>query len=246
VLGGGRPMVAALRYGGFTTETSGSLRDAGRRLRRQRFEGIVINAGYDDARSMVADLRMRTDVPIIVVSNSESRVQPIECLNAGADDYMSGSFDAEELVARLRAVMRRTEQIEEVAPIITDDFTIDLADRQILRKDGSEIILSPTEWKVVETLVRRADHLVTREELLASVWGPDAIEKTQYLRVYMAGIRHKLEPSQAEPRYFVTVPGLGLRFVTKRETCHHTTDDPQPKMQAEPSPLMEAHDNAPP
>jgi len=233
VLGGGRPMVAALRYGGFTTETSGSLRDAGRRLRRQRFAGIVINAGHDDACAMVADLRIRTDVPIIVVSNSESRLQPIECLNAGADDYMTGSFDPEELVARLRAVMRRTEQIEEVAPIITDDFTIDLAERQVLRKDGAEIILSPTEWKIVETLVRRPDHLVTREELLASVWGPDAVEKTQYLRVYMAGIRQKLEPSQAEPRYFLTVPGLGLRFVTKREACHHAMEGSQMKSHAE-------------
>ena len=83
--------------------------------------------------------------------------------------------------------------------------------------DGTEVPLSPIEWKLVEALVRRAEHLITREELLASVWGPDAVEKTHYLRVHMASIRHKLEPDHAHPRFFVTVPGLGLKFVAQSQ-----------------------------
>ena len=137
----------------------------------------------------------------------------VDCLDAGADDYVALPFDPEELLARLRAVLRRTELAEDEPPIVTDDFTIELAERRVVRH-GTEVSLSPIEWKLIEALARRAEHLVTREELLASVWGPDAVEKPQYLRVHMASIRQKLEPDHAHPRYFVTAPGLGLKFVT--------------------------------
>jgi two-component system KDP operon response regulator KdpE len=87
-----------------------------------------------------------------------------------------------------------------------------VADRRFVRPDGAEVTMSPTEWRLIEVLVQHAGHLVTREELLVSVWGPQAASKTQYLRVHMSSIRQKVEPDPARPRYFVTVPGLGVRF----------------------------------
>jgi two-component system KDP operon response regulator KdpE len=213
---GRRGIVAALRYGGFEVDTVSAIKEAGRRLRGRRYAGIIVDPGRQSA-AVVTELRTRTEAPIIVVSASERRVHKIECFDAGADDYLSLPLDPEELLARLRAVLRRTASVEDEPPIVTDDFTIELAERRILRNDGTEVPLSPIEWRLVEALVRRAEHLVTREELLASVWGPEAVEKTHYLRVHMASIRHKLEPDHAHPRFFVTVPGLGLKFVAQSQ-----------------------------
>jgi two-component system KDP operon response regulator KdpE len=96
--------------------------------------------------------------------------------------------------------------------VATDHFSIDLADRRLRMADGSEVRLTPTEWRLIELLVTRAGHLVTQEDLLSKVWGPTAIDRGDYLRVYIAGIRRKLEPEPSHPRYFITAPGLGLRF----------------------------------
>ena len=98
------------------------------------------------------------------------------------------------------------------APITTPDFAIHLTDRRWVRNDGTEVKLTPIEWRLVEMLVSHAGHLVTQAELLQHVWGPKAVTKTHYLRVYLAGIRHKIEPDPSRPRYFITAPGLGLRF----------------------------------
>jgi two-component system KDP operon response regulator KdpE len=206
-----RVTVAAVRYGGFDCDTVASVKQAASRLRRRHYAGILIDPGGDGATKL-ATLRARTDAAIIVVADDDDRDFKVACLNAGADDYIVRPFDTEELLARLHAVMRRVVTTEDEPPIVTADFTLDLADRHVIHADGTEISLSPIEWKLVETLVRRSGHLVTREELLASVWGPDAVSKTQYLRVHMASIRQKLEPDSARPRYFVTAPGLGLRF----------------------------------
>lgn len=207
-----RGTVAALRYGGFETDTAGSMSDASRRLRRRPYCGIVIDPGPQMVAN-VADLRARTEAAIIVVSASDHRVDKIDCFDAGADDYLTYPLDPEELLARLRAILRRSARVEDEPPIVTDDFTIELAERRVVRNDGTEVSLSPIEWKLVEALARRAEHLVPREELLASVWGPGAVEKTHYLRVHMASVRQKLERDPARPRFFVTVPGLGLKFV---------------------------------
>ena len=206
-----RSTIAALRYGEIESDTVATVKEAGRRLRRLRYTGLVIDADGQPGR--VAELRARTDLPIIVVTSVDDQNDKIECLDAGADDYMVRPVDPEELLARLRAVLRRAAPPHaEELPVVTDDFMIEIADRRVVRSDGTEVQLSPIEWKLVEALVRRSGHLVSREELLAAVWGPDAVEKTQYLRVYMASIRHKLEPDSKHPRYFVTAPGLGLKF----------------------------------
>ena len=160
----------------------------------------------------VDELRARTDAPIIVVSDVDEPARNVALLDAGADDVVRRPFDPEELLARIRAVARRVTPPEEERPIVTPDFVLYLGDRRFVRADGGEVPLSPTEWRLIEVLVHHAGHLVTREELLVSVWGPQAASKTQYLRVHMSSIRQKVEPDPSRPHYFVTVPGLGVRF----------------------------------
>lgn len=209
-----RRTVSAMRYGGFETKSAHGLQEARRLLRRNRYAALIVDPGTGvEAAPLVEDLRARTDVPIIAVSSCDEPPYKIALLDAGADDYVLRPFDPEELLARLRAVLRRVAPIDETGPIVTAAFTMHLADRRLFRSDDTEVTLSPTEWKLIEVLVQHQGHLVTREELLAAVWGPDAESKTQYLRVYMASIRRKLEPVPSHPLYFVTAPGLGLRFV---------------------------------
>lgn len=208
-----RRTISAMRYGGFDSRSANSLEQAHRLLRSNRYAALIVDPGASaDAPRLVEELRAQTDAPIIVVSASDDQPRKIAILDAGADDFVSPPVDPEELLARVRAVLRRVAQLEDARPIVTADFIIHLADRRLFLNDDIEITLSPTEWKVIEVLIQHKGHLVTREELLAAVWGPEAADKTQYLRVYMASIRRKVEPDPSRPRYFVTAPGLGLRF----------------------------------
>lgn len=208
-----RRTISAMRYGGFDAKSAQSLEQARRLLRRNRYAAVIVDPGETaDAPRLVEELRAQTDAPIIAVSASDDQPRKVAILDAGADDFVSHPVDPEELLARVRAVMRRVAQLEDARPIVTADFTMHLADRRLFLSDDTEVTLSPTEWRMIEVLVQHAGHLVTREELLASVWGPEAADKTQYLRVYMASIRRKVEPDPSRPRYFVTAPGLGLRF----------------------------------
>ena len=224
-----RRTISAMRYGGFETKSAHDLQEARRLLRRNRYAALIVDPGTGvEAAPLVEDLRARTDVPIIAVSSCDEQPYKIALLDAGADDYVIRPFDPEELLARLRAVLRRVAPLEEARPVVTADFTMHLADRRLFRSDDTEVTLSPTEWKLIEVLVQHQGHLVTREELLASVWGPDAESKTQYLRVYMASIRRKVEPDPSHPHYFVTAPGLGLRFVPEGEGASEQAERVQP------------------
>ncbi len=208
-----RRTISAIRYGGMQSESARTLEEACRLLRRHRYVALVVDPGVGAAPALpVEELRARTDAPIIVVSSHDESAYKVPLLDAGADDYVTRPFDPEELLARIRAVARRVARLEEERPIVTPDFTMNIADRRLTRADGTEATMSPTEWRLMEVLVRHTGHLVTREDLLVSVWGLGAAGKTQYLRVHMASIRQKVEPDPSRPRYFVTVPGLGLRF----------------------------------
>jgi two-component system KDP operon response regulator KdpE len=203
----------ALRSAGYAAETAADPARAASLLRRRRLDAVILDPSEPDAGDAVSALRGQTDLPILVISPSDSVWDKVAVLDAGADDYLTKPFGVEELLARLRVALRRPSRAAaDATPVITSDFTIHMADRRWLAVDGTEVVLTPTEWRVVEVLVGHAGHLVTQDELLRRVWGPGAVGKAHYLRVQMAAIRRKVEPDRTRPRYFVTAPGLGLRF----------------------------------
>jgi two-component system, OmpR family, KDP operon response regulator KdpE len=204
---------AVLREAGYEVEIAKTLRAARNLLRRRQIVAVVIDPEAQDAVHVVHDLRVMTEAPIIVVNRSDAEAEKVGMLDAGADDYLTKPFGIDELLARLRAVQRRISTRVDHPPVTTAHFVMDVDDRRCQLHDGTDVPLTPTEWRLIETLTRRPGHLVRQPALLEEVWGGNARDKTAYLRVYMAGIRRKLEPDPAHPRYFITVPGLGLRFM---------------------------------
>jgi len=174
---------------------------------------VVLDLGLPrmDGVEVIRGLRGWSTVPIVVLSVRDAEPDKVAALDAGADDYVTKPFGMDELLARLRAALRRTAPAEEAALVETPDFTIDLAAKKVQR-DGDEVRLTPTEWSVVEVLVRNRGRLVAQTQLLQEVWGPQYHDETNYLRVFMAQVRRQLEPEPAHPRYFITEPGMGYRF----------------------------------
>jgi two-component system, OmpR family, KDP operon response regulator KdpE len=174
---------------------------------------VVLDLGLPgiDGIDVIRGLRGWSTVPIIVLSVREAERDKVAALDAGADDYVTKPFGMDELLARLRAAVRRSAPAEEEAVVATDDFKVDLTAKRVTTRDG-EIRLTPTEWHIVEVLVRNRGKLVTQRQLLQEVWGAQYEKETNYLRVYLAQIRRKLEPDPVRPRYFHTEPGMGYRF----------------------------------
>jgi two-component system KDP operon response regulator KdpE len=174
---------------------------------------VVLDLGLPgiDGIEVIRGLRGWSSVPIIVLSVRETEREKVDALDAGADDYVTKPFGMDELLARLRAALRRAVPGEEEAVVHTDDFDVDLAAKRVTTANG-EIRLTPTEWAIVEILVRNPGKLVTQRQLLQEVWGPQYEKETNYLRVYLAQIRQKLEPDPARPRYFITEARMGYRF----------------------------------
>jgi len=160
---------------------------------------------------VIRGVRGWTSTPIIVLSAWGQESQKVAALDAGADDYVTKPFGMDELLARLRAAVRRASPAPDEPVVVTVDFTVDLADKRVT-KDGGDVRLTPTEWQLLEVLVRNADRLVTQRQLLQEVWGPEYQTEGNYLRVYLAQLRRKLEPDPSRPRYLVTEPGMGYRF----------------------------------
>lgn len=174
---------------------------------------VILDLGLPDldGTDVIRGLRGWTSVPIIVLSVREREADKVSALDAGADDYVTKPFGMDELLARLRAALRRAAPGEEEAVVETEHFTVDLAAKRVTTPAG-EVRLTPTEWHIVETLVRHPGKLVTQRQLLQEVWGPQYEKETNYLRVYLAQIRKKLEPDPARPRYFITEARMGHRF----------------------------------
>jgi two-component system, OmpR family, KDP operon response regulator KdpE len=174
---------------------------------------VILDLGLPgiDGVEVLRGLRGWTSVPVIVLSVRETERAKVDALDAGADDYVTKPFGMDELLARMRAALRRATPGEEEAVVETPDFTVDLAAKRVTRGTG-EVRLTPTEWHLVEVLVRNPGRLVTQRQLLQEVWGPQYEKETNYLRVYLAQIRKKLEPDPARPRYFLTEARMGYRF----------------------------------
>lgn len=176
---------------------------------------VVLDLGLPDmdGTDVIAGLRGWTTLPIIVLSARTDSSDKVDALDAGADDYVTKPFGMDELLARLRAAVRRSAVAgPEDEPIVkTGSFTVDLAAKRVLR-DGAEVHLTPTEWGLLEVLARNAGKLVAQKQLLRDVWGPAYEKETHYLRVYLAQLRRKLEPEPTRPRHLLTEPGMGYRF----------------------------------
>lgn len=160
---------------------------------------------------VIRSLRAWTTTPILVLSARDTEFDKIAALDAGADDYVAKPFGMGELLARLRAALRRSSPADEAPVVETAHFSLDLESRRA-GSPGGDIKLTPTEWSIVEVLVRNEGRLVSGRTLLQSVWGPQYGDETNYLRVHMAHIRRKLEPDPGKPLYFHTEPGMGYRF----------------------------------
>jgi two-component system KDP operon response regulator KdpE len=175
---------------------------------------VILDLGLPgiDGIDVVRGLRGWSAVPIIVLSVRDGEPDKVAALDAGADDYVTKPFGMAELAARVRAALRRTTPAEHDAVITTPSFTLDLAARTAHRLDGDPVRLTPTEWHLIDALVQHPGRLRTQQQLLHEVWGPTYDRETNYLRVYMAQIRKKLEADPARPVHFITEPGIGYRF----------------------------------
>ncbi|WP_116040651.1 response regulator [Amycolatopsis palatopharyngis] len=177
---------------------------------------VVLDLGLPDmdGTEVIGGLRGWTTVPIIVLSARGDSADKVEALDAGADDYVTKPFGMDELLARLRAAVRRSagSALDEANSVVeTSSFTVDLAAKKVIR-DGAEVHLTKTEWGVLELLIRNRGRLVAQKQLLHEVWGPTYDSESHYLRVYLAQLRRKLEREPSRPRHLLTEPGMGYRF----------------------------------
>ncbi|WP_326755175.1 response regulator [Streptomyces hirsutus] len=211
-----RALVINLKARSYEVDSAHDGADALRLAAARPPDVVVLDLGLPDMDGVevIRSLRGWTRVPILVLSARHASDEKVQALDAGADDYVTKPFGMDELLARLRAAVRRAEpsgEDEGDLVVETDEFTVDLAAKKVHR-DGKDVRLTPTEWHLLEVLVRNGGRLVAQKQLLREVWGPSYGTETNYLRVYMAQLRRKLEADPAHPKHFITEPGMGYRF----------------------------------
>jgi len=209
-----RTLAVGLRARGYDVLPAVDGRTAVAACFEDRPDVVILDLGLPDLDGVEVLRRVRTSsqVPVIVLSARHGSRDKVEALDVGADDYVTKPFGMDELLARVRAAVRRSGADQDPAPVVTDMFTLDLAARTVQRGE-EDVRLTPTEWRLVDALVARPGRLVSKRQLLGEVWGAGYVSETGYLRVYMAGLRRKLEDDPARPRHFLTEPGMGYRFV---------------------------------
>ena len=177
---------------------------------------VILDLGLPDMDGVdvIRSLRRWTQVPIVILSGRMNSAAKVDALDAGADDYVTKPFSVEELLARIRAVTRRTTEPELVEPVQLGRWTVDLNDHVIYepRAPAQHVHLTPTEWQLLQALVRYPGRLVSQRQLLQEVWGPTFVDQTHYLRQYVKALRQKLEDDPTRPRHLITEPGMGYRF----------------------------------
>jgi two-component system KDP operon response regulator KdpE len=209
-----RALAISLRARGYEVETAATGEEGLELAARVHPDVVVLDLGLPTLGGLdvLRALRGWTSVPVIVLSARHEEQTKVEALDLGADDYVTKPFGMDELLARLRATLRRSVPGQDDPVVETADFSIDLAAKRARDANGNEVRLTPIEWGIVTTLVRNRGKLVTQRQLLQEVWGPGYGTETEYLRVHLAAIRRKLEPTPSRPRYFVTEAGMGYRL----------------------------------
>ncbi|KQY47939.1 response regulator [Cellulomonas sp. Root137] len=204
-----------LRASGWDVTTAGDGASAISSAASHAPDVVLLDLGLPDMSGLdvITAIRGWSRVPIVVLSARQHGEDKVDALDAGADDYVTKPFAMNELLARLRAAVRRSTvpADSDDAVVVAGALTVDLARKRVLR-DGVEVRLSPTEWSMLEVLVRNRGRLVGRRQLLQDVWGPGYSDETNYLRVYSALLRRKLEQDPAHPRHIITQPGMGYIF----------------------------------
>jgi two-component system, OmpR family, KDP operon response regulator KdpE len=214
-----RALTITLRAAGDTPVWAPSGRGALDAVAHEHPDLVVLDLGLPDMDGLevLTALRGWSRVPVVVLSARTSAAEKVHALDTGADDYVTKPFGMDEFLARLRAAYRRGGTADAAPVIDTPDFTIDLPHRRVIR-DGHEVRLTPTEWRLLELLARNAGKVVGRQELLDDLRGPNVPSQSHYLRVYLAQLRAKLEPDPATPRYLITIPGVGYRLEARSDT----------------------------
>jgi two-component system KDP operon response regulator KdpE len=208
-----RGLKIILRTAGYAVEAAGTVSEALAALAARPPDALVLDLVLPDGEGVAVcrDVRRWSQLPILVLSAVGDEREKVRALDAGADDYVTKPFGSDELLARLRALMRRSVGPGATPVIELGGLTIDLADRSVSR-GGARVHLTPIEFDLLGVLARHRGRLVTHRQLLRDVWGPEYGSETHYLRVHVAHIRRKLEPDPARPRYVITEPGVGYRL----------------------------------
>jgi two-component system KDP operon response regulator KdpE len=177
-------------------------------------ELVILDLGLPDfdGVEVIRGLRGWTDAPILVLSGRTDQTDKVEALDAGADDYVTKPFGIDELLARMRAVLRRSNIAQDEPVVTVGGAVVDLAAKRVTVENGEDIRLTPTEWHLLEVLVRNPGKLMSQRQLLTEVWGPGYETASGNLRFYMGQLRRKLEPDPARPKHLLTEPGMGYRF----------------------------------
>jgi two-component system KDP operon response regulator KdpE len=210
-----RALAINLRAHGYNAEAAPDGAAALQAAARHPPDVVVLDLGLPDMDGVevIAGLRGWSQAPILVLSARGSEHDKVLALDAGADDYVTKPFGMDELLARLRAALRRAPSSADVPAVAVGDVTVDFAAKRATRRDGETVRLTPTEWHLLEVLVRNEGKLVPHRQLLQEIWGPRYETETNYLRVYVAQLRRKLERDPARPQHLLTEPGIGYRFV---------------------------------
>jgi two-component system KDP operon response regulator KdpE len=209
-----RALAINLRAHGYDVDVASSGRAALAAASTRAPALVILDLGLPDMDGVevVEGLRGWSTVPVLVLSARHEQAQKVAALDAGADDYITKPFGMDELIARVRAALRRASPAERgPARVVAGAFVVDLAAHTVTA-EGREVRLTPTEWHVLEVLVRNPGRLVPQRQLLQEVWGPQYGNESNYLRVYVSQLRRKLEPDPTRPRHLITQPGVGYRF----------------------------------
>jgi two-component system KDP operon response regulator KdpE len=208
-----RGLRIVLRNAGYSVEAASTKAEALASVATRPPEALVLDLVLPDGDgvSVCKDVRRWSRLPILVLSAVGDEREKVRALDAGADDYVTKPFGTEELLARLRAVLRRSPDSAQSSRVEIGELVIDLEDRSV-KSEGNEVHLTPIEFDLLRILARHPGRLVTHRQLLQEVWGPQYVGESHYLRVHIAHVRAKLEPDPSRPRYLITEPGVGYRL----------------------------------